>query len=99
MSLAEILTALGFVITIPASIAALVQVGTSRRDALLKQGRHEQEEIRMEADIERLFEKARIQEACTAESNTAIAEMRNDIKWIRDSLKEIKTLIAERKKE
>jgi 5-bromo-4-chloroindolyl phosphate hydrolysis protein len=97
MTLTEILLALAVLVAIPTALVALFQVRAAKRDALIKQGAHDQETKTMQENINRLFEKARVQEACTADSNTAIAETRNDIKWIRDSLSEIKSLIAERK--
>jgi len=81
-------------LTLPLSLVAILQGRSLAKESIMKAGAHESETEQMKKNIERLFEKARIQEVGKAEIDKSIAETRNDIGWIRESVGEIKVLIS-----
>lgn len=101
MNLALLIAILTAALTIPVAVAAIISsratvlaTRQAARDQAIAIGKRDEQIERMLKDIERLFEKARIQESCAAESDKAIAEIRIDIGWIRGSLEEIKKIVS-----
>jgi hypothetical protein len=101
MNLALIIAIITAALTIPVAVAAIVSsratvlaTRANARDQAIAIGKRDEQIERMLKDIERLFERMRTQESCSAEIDKDIAEIRVDIGWIRGSLEEIKKIVS-----
>lgn len=70
-------------------LLAIIGWADSRRKVAIAEGHYQERISRMQIDIDRLYEKHSLLENNFHTAENATAEMKNDIKWIKDAITRI----------